>query len=122
MRTYIDNGIYYKGTVYVLEKLEDWDEYEKICAEENSDFQKYNPNFYAFKEEFKQFIGKIWEDKTQVKYAYNGEPICEQYKVIGLEDNAPWGDWYWIIQNVTYGKDIKYILANSPTLKDGIKN
>lgn len=121
METYRMKGIYGEGDVYVLKTIEDWDEYEKLCKERNSDFLKYNPNFFSFKEDFEKYIGKTWQDKEQLRYTYNGVPVYVEYKVIAIEDNNPMMDWYWIVQNVDDDRDVKSILANSCDLKDGIK-
>ena len=120
METYRMKGIYGEGDVYVLKTIEDWDEYEKLCKERNSDFLKYNPNFFSFKEDFEKYIGKVWRDKDQLRYTYNGVPVYVEYKVIAIEDNNPMMDWYWIVQNVDDDRDVKSILANSCDLKNGI--
>lgn len=120
METYRMKGIYGEGDVYVLKTIEDWDEYEKLCRERNSDFLKYNPNFFSLKEDFEKYIGKVWKDKEQLRYTYNGEPVYVEYKVIAIEDNNPMMDWYWIVQNVDDDRDVKSILANSCDLKNGI--
>ena len=120
METYRMKGIYGEGDVYILKTMEDWDEYEKLCREKNSDFLKYNPNFFSFKEDFEKYIGKVWQDKEQLRYTYNGVPVYVEYKVIGLEDNGPMMDWYWIVQNVDDDRDIKSILANSWDLINGL--
>ena len=121
MEIYRMKGIYGEGDVYVLKTIEDWDEYEKLCRERNSDFLQYNPNFFSFKEDFEKYIGKVWQDKEQLRYTYNDEPVYVEYKVIAIEDNNPMMDWYWIVQNVDDDRDIKSILANSCDLKNGIK-
>ena len=121
METYRMKGIYGEGDVYVLKTIEDWDEYEKMCRERNSDFLKYNPNFFSFKEDFEKYIGKVWQDKEQLRYTYNDEPVYVEYKVIAIEDNNPMMDWYWIVQNVDDDRDVKSILANSCDLENGIK-
>lgn len=121
METYRMKGIYGEGDVYVLKTIEDWDEYEKLCRERNSDFLQYNPNFFSFKEDFEKYIGKVWQDKEQLRYTYNDEPVYVEYKVIAIEDNNPMMDWYWIVQNVDDDRDVKSILANSCDLKNGIK-
>ena len=109
------------GDVYVLETLEDWDEYEALLKSKGEDFLIYNPNFYAFKDEFKQYIGKIWRDKEQLRYTYNGVPVYVEYKVIAIEDNNAMLDWYWVVQNVDDDRDIKHILGISWDLQKGIK-
>lgn len=110
-----------EGNVYVLETLEDWDEYEKILKDTDKDFLKWNPNFYSFKEDFKKYIGKIWQDKEQLRYTFNGNPVYVEYKVIALEDDDPNMDWYWVVQNVDDDRDIKRVLANNWDMKNGIK-
>lgn len=110
-----------EGNIYVLETMEDWDEYEKILKDEDPDFLKWNPNFYSFKEDFKKYIGKIWQDKNQLRYMFNGEPVYVEYKVIALEDDDPNMDWYWVVQNVDDDRDIKRVLANSWDMQNGIK-
>ena len=121
METYKMKGIYGEGDVYVLKTMEDWDEYEKLCREKDPDFLKQNPNFFSFKEDFKKYIGKTWEDHSQLRYTFNDIPVYEEYKVIGIEDNNPMMDWYWIVQNLDDDRDVKSILVNSLDLKDGIK-
>ena len=110
-----------EGNIYVLETMEDWDEYEKILKDEDPDFLKWNPNFYSFKEDFKKYIGKIWQDKNQLRYMFNGEPVYVEYKVIALEDDDPNMDWYWVVQNVDDDRDVKRVLANSWDMQNGIK-
>ena len=110
-----------EGNVYVLETMEDWDEYEKILKDEEQDLLKWNPNFYSFKEDFKKYIGKIWQDKNQLRYMFNGEPVYVEYKVIALEDDDPNMDWYWVVRNVDDDSDIKRVLANSWDMQNGIK-
>ena len=110
-----------EGNIYVLETMEDWDEYEKILKDEDPDFLKWNPNFYSFKEDVKKYIGKIWQDKNQLRYMFNGEPVYVEYKVIALEDDDPNMDWYWVVQNVDDDRDIKRVLANSWDMQNGIK-
>ena len=97
METYRMKGIYGEGDVYVLKTIEDWDEYEKLCKERNSDFLKYNPNFFSFKKDFEKYIGKTWQDKEQLRYTYNGVPVYVEYKVIAIEDNNPMMDWFPLI-------------------------
>jgi hypothetical protein len=122
MKTYEATGITGTDQVYVLETIEDWDEYEKILNDIDKDFiTKYNPNFYSFKEDFKKYIGKIWQDKNQLRYRFNGIPVYEEYKVIAIEDDNANLDWYWVVQNVDDDRDIKYVLANSLDIQNGIK-
>lgn len=125
MKIYKEKSLFHPDTeenVYVLETLEDWDEYEKYLNDKNPDYiPQCNPNFHSFKEDFKQYIGKIWQDKNQLKYTYNGVPVYVEYKVIAIEDNDAMLDWYWVVQNVDDDRDIKYILANSYDLINGIK-
>jgi hypothetical protein len=123
MKKYRTPGILGEGDVYVLENMDDWDEYEKILSDIEDDYiKKYNPNFYTFKEEFKQYIGKIWQDKSQLRYKLNDVPVYVEYKVIALEDDDANMDWYWVVQNVDDERDIKYILTNSWDLINGLKH
>ena len=124
MKIYTEKSLFIPGTegnVYVIETIEDWDEYEKILKDEDQDFLKWNPNFYSFKDDFKKYIGKIWQDKNQLRYMFNGEPVYVEYKVIALEDDDPNMDWYWVVQNVDDDRDIKRVLANSYDMQNGIK-
>jgi hypothetical protein len=122
MKTYVAKGIIGEDTVYVLETLEDWDEYEKILNDIGENYIKEcNPNFYSFKEDFKKYIGKIWQDKNQLRYKINGKPVYVEYKIIAMEDDFANLDWYWVVQNVDDDRDIKYVLANSWDIQNGIK-
>ena len=124
MKVYKEKSLFIPGTegnVYVLETMEDWDEYEKILRDRDQDFLKCNPNFYSFKEDFKKYIGKIWQDKNQLRYMFNGEPVYVEYKVIALEDDDPNMDWYWVVRNVDDDRDVKRVLANSWDMQNGIK-
>ena len=121
MKIYKQKGIYGEGDVYTIYSLEDWDAYEKICKEKDPEFLKYNPNFYSFKEDFIKYVGKIWQDKNQLKHTLNGVPLYVEYKVIGIEDNNPMMDWYWVLENVDDPKNTKHLLANSYDLQDGLK-
>ena len=121
MKIYETDGPYGPGNAYVMETMEDFDEYEKLLKDGDPEFPRWNPNFYTFKENFKKYIGKTWQDKEQLRYTFNGVPVYVEYKVIALEDNDSMSDWYWVVQNVDDDRDIKYILAISPDLRKGIK-
>ena len=125
MKIYTEKSLFIPGAeenVYVLETMEDWDEYEKILNDIGENYIKEcNPNFYSFKEDFKKYIGKIWQDKKQLRYKVNGKPVYVEYKVIALEDDFANLDWYWVLQNVDDDRDFKYVLANSWDMQNGIK-
>lgn len=125
MKIYKEKSLFHPNTeenVYVLETLEDWDEYEKYLNDKDPNYiPQCNPNFHSFKEDFKKYIGKIWQDKNQLRYTYNGVSVYVEYKVIAIEDNDAMLDWYWVVQNVDDDRDIKHILANSWDLINGIK-
>ena len=104
---------------YVLETMEDWDEYEKILKEKSPDFLKCNPNFFSFKEDFKKYIGKIWSNKSYEPDIKKNCPLTN-YKIIAMEDSNSVMDWYWIVQNVDDERDTRYILANSHDLEEGL--
>ena len=121
MRIYKEKGIYGEDDVYELKTLEDFDEYERILKEKNPDnFLKCHPGFYKIKEEFKEYLRCRWEDKENLRYTLNGIPIYKTYIVVGIEDNYAMADWYWILRNEDDLEDIKYILANSHDLKNGL--
>jgi len=125
MKIYKEKSVFHPNAeenVYVLETLEDWDEYEKYLNDKDPNYiPQCNPNFYSFKEDFKKYIGKIWQDKNQLRYTYNGVHVYVEYKVIAIEDDDAMLDWYWVVQNVDDDRDIKHILANSWDLINGIK-
>ena len=111
METYLQEGVYGEELVYRLKSLADWDEYEKVLKEKDPDFiKKYDPNFYSFKADFEKYFGKIWVDKN----------TGLEYKVAAIEDDYANMDWYWVVQNVKDELDIKYILANSYDLEEGL--
>lgn len=118
MDTYKETGIYGEDDVFVLKSLKDFDEYEKILLEKGI---QPDSNFYSFKEDFKKYFGKIWQNKTVISYVLNGVNIYPEYKIIGIEDNYAMMDWYWIVQNIDDDLDIKYILANSCDIEEGLK-
>ena len=50
MKVYTEKSAIIPGIeddVYVLETMDDWDEYERILKEKDPDFLKWNPNFYS---------------------------------------------------------------------------
>lgn len=113
MKVEKQHGVYGEGNVYTLYSLEDWDEYENLLKSNSTDFYfflKFNPNFYSFKEDFIKYIGKIWQDEKH-----------EEYKVIAIQDDNSMADWYWVLQNVNDENNIKYLLANSYDLQEGLK-
>lgn len=107
MEKYKSKGLYGEGDVYVLKTMEDWDKLEKIMREKNPEFPKYSI-FFELKKDFEKYIGKIWQESET------------RYRVIGIEDNTPMADWYWIVQNVNDERDMKYLLAISTDLRNGI--
>lgn len=96
-----------EGTVYVMETPEDFDKYAEMLGDEC--IRDCQPNFYVFKDEFTKYKDRIWQDKSQLRYEFNGMPKYEEYKVIAIEDNTPCYDWYWVVQNTDDERDIKYI-------------
>ena len=98
--------------------MEDWDELERIKRSKSPEFPKWTPAFFDIKEDFRKFIGKIWQDKEKLRYLYNGEPVYVQYRIIAIEDNDPMADFYWVVQNVDDDRDIKYINVLTPIRND----
>lgn len=105
MRTHQENGIYGIGTVYVLEKVEDFDELAAAKGYSLEDLDKH-PNLSSFKEDFIKYIGKIWVDKS--------DSDIKLFRIIGLEDNEPMADWYWVVEYVNDKSIVKYPMANDP--------
>lgn len=105
-----EDGLYGKGNVYSLYSLEDFDIYENYLKTIDSDYiKKYNPNFHSFKEDFKKYVGKLWNITKN-----------ETYRVIGIEDDDSMGDWYWVLENVENPSDIIYQLANDSDFYKGL--
>lgn len=50
-------------------------------------------------ENFRKYIGKKWVDKRNVLYELNGTPVYKEYKLIGVEDNNAFLDYYWILED-----------------------
>ena len=108
MKVFEETGIYGKGHRYVIETVEDFDEWRDLHKD------SYGTNRFADEMigDFRQCIGKNWKDpKTGTLY-----------KVIGLEDNEAYMDWYWIIQNVDDERDMQYPLANDSDFYNQIVN
>ena len=109
MNIKIEDGIYGKGYVYSLYSLEDFEIYENYLKTIDSNYiNKYNPNFYSFKEDFEKYKDKLWSDGNKL------------YTIIGIEDDDAMSDWYWICENNDDSKDIKYILANDKEFENGL--
>ena len=74
----IEKGIYGEGDVWRFYTVEEAEQHNTKSAS-----WKYTV------EQMKDCLGKIWTNKG-----------CE-YKIIGLEDNEPYSDYYWILENET---------------------
>ena len=107
MKRYTGTGPYGEGDIYVLESLEDFDEYLKI-----------NPNtslsptgwWNVCKNAFAKYGGQYIDDNAQLRYMLNGKGVYVRYKLLGLEVNDPWSDVYWVLENEDDSRDIKHIL------------
>lgn len=96
MEHIIENGIYGKGDVWRFYTIEEAEQHDKKSAVWNHIISR-----------MKDCLGKTWIGKD-----------CE-YKIIGIEDNAPYLDYYWILENES-GKR-RYELANFPDFYKNIK-
>lgn len=108
MREKIINGLYGRGVEYIIETLEDWDSYEKMCRETFPEILQY-PDFSKIKEDFKKFIGKIWTSESK-----------KRYEVVAMVDSRPNRDWYWLLRNIEEEKDTRYLLFVSRELEEGL--
>lgn len=118
MKKYRDTGPYGEGDIYVLESLEDFDEYLKIDPNTS-----LSPTGWwnVCKNGFAKYGGKYIDDKSQLRYMFNGKGIYVRYKVIGLEVNDPWSDVYWVLENEDDQRDVKQIFGLrmlDPDIKD----
>lgn len=88
---------YREDNVYLIERIEDFEEWRQLHKNSNG-------NRFAdeMEDEFRQYIGKTWINPKTGNH----------YKIIGLEDNNAWMDWYWVIQNIDDDRDISHELAN----------
>ena len=92
----IERGIYGEGDVWRFYTVEEAERHNTKSAS-----WKYTV------EQMKNCLGKTWINKG-----------CE-YKIIGLEDNEPYLDYYWILENES-GNRI-YELANFADFYKNIK-
>ena len=82
-----EKGVYGEGNVWRFYTVEE--------------AKQHNPNSASWQhcvEQMKDCLGKTWIDDTR------------EYKIIGLEDNEPYCDYYWILENEA--GDRKYELTN----------
>lgn len=99
MEHIIEKGIYGEGNIWRFYTVEEAEQHDT-----KSEIWKHNIG------RMKEYLGKFWLDKNDILYYYNNEPRYRKYKIIGLEDNEPYCDYYWILEDET-GKR-KYELAN----------
>lgn len=71
----IEKGIYGKGNVWRFYTVEEAEQHNTKSAV-----------WKHIVERMKNYLGKNWPD--------GGE-----YKIVGLEDNEPYMDYYWILEN-----------------------
>ena len=105
------SGLYGEGIVYVINSIEDFDEYAKVTNKSKEKIDK-------LKERFNKYIGKIWQDFNKPLDIVDGVQQYMEYKIIGLEDNIPYRDYYWVVQNVDDERDIQYVLNIRTGLKE----
>lgn len=103
-------GIYGKGDVWRFYTVEEAEKHEKQCV-----------NWQSIVEDFKKIKGKTWLDKQDIRYLLNSEPVYREYTIIGIEDNEPWADYYWILED-SLTKKRKFKLVNYSEFYKDIKN
>lgn len=103
LKTYKTVGIYGEGVSYVLENLNDWNEYEEFLL--SADSMRINPNFYNLKRDFVRNAGEI------VEYA------GKLYKVVAAEYDETMLDWYYVCENIADSQDRRYYLMNDVELE-----
>ena len=106
----IQNGIYGEGDIWQFYDIEEAEQHKG-----NSSSWKY------VVEQMKQCLGKIWLDKKDILYFYDDTPIYREYKIIGVEDNEPFCDYYWILEDQRHPRSRKYELVNSADFYKQIK-
>jgi hypothetical protein len=108
MQHTIGNGIYGKGNIWRFYTVEEAEKHD-----EESESWKY------VIDHLKKYLGKTWVDRKTVLYKIYGKPVCKEYKIIGVEDNEPYCDYYWILEDETHA--IRYELVNSADFYKSIK-
>jgi len=108
MEHFIESRLYPNADVWRFYSIEEAEKHESSC-----------PNWKYVLEDFKKIFGKIWEDKKDIRYFYNDVPVYHEYRVIGLEDNNAWADYYWILEDKNGLR--RYELANMSEFYEGIK-
>ena len=107
MKKYFADGPFGHQPVYVLKNLDDFREYKKLLGEEG--IRRLLPNFYTIRKRFKKLCGTIVKQES---YDENNNVVSTDYKVIGIEDNYAYSDWYWILQDINDPKIITYVNIN----------
>ena len=104
----IENGIYGEGDVWRFYTVEEAEQHTK-----KSDAWSY------IIEQMKKYLGKTWLDKKDIIYYYNNDPRYREYKIVGVEDNESFCDYYWILEG--QGGKTKYELINYADFYKNIK-
>ena len=108
MQHTIENGIYGKGNIWRFYTVDEAEKHDK-----ESESWKY------VIDRLKKYLGKTWVDRKTVRFLIEGEPVYKEYKIIGVEDNEPYCDYYWILEDETHA--IRYELINSVDFYKNIK-
>jgi hypothetical protein len=109
MQHTIENGIYGKGNIWKFYTVEDAEQHNK-----ESESWKY------VIEHLKKYLGKTWVDRKTVRFLIEGESVCKEYKIVGVEDNEPYYDYYWILEDDNH--NVRYELVNSADFYKCIKD
>lgn len=99
MESLIEKGFYgEQGYVYRFYTIEEMLTHNTKCG-----------NWPFILQQAEKYLGCIWVDRNGVVY-----------KIIGVEDNNAWLDYYWILEDCN--GDRKYMLVNDPDFEKNIKH
>lgn len=96
----IEKGIYgVDGDVWRFYSVEEAEKHKSKCK-----------NWPSVLEDLKKYIGHKWFDKSEIRYKIDDKPVYKSYKIIGIEDNRAYCDYYWILEDEKKNK--KFVLTN----------
>ena len=100
MEHIIGDGVYGKGCIWRFYSVEDAEMHDR-----ESD------SWRRAVDEMRLCLGKVWVDKN--------DPERKEWVIAGLEDNEPFCDYYWILEDEDH--TVRYELVNSAGFYENIK-